>query len=339
MRQRSRKRPHPARKGFSKTRKEIQKTRKGPQKNSKLASYLIHHLQMFIASLGFLSRQPVSTLMTSAVIAIALALPAGLYVALDNVSQLSAGWDGSTRISLFLEDKVDLRQAEKFAAGLRLRKEIENVIIIDRDKGLKQFQALSGFGDAIEFLDENPLPHVITVQPVVEHQHPERVIHLLEALQQENQVELAQLDMQWVKRLYTLLDVARRGVWIIGSLLGLAVLLIIGNTIRLDIQNRREAIEVSKLIGASDAFIRRPFLYTGLWYGLTGGLLAWVLIAISLGIMAEPVQKLATLYHSSYELSGLNHSNIVILIMISCALGLGGSWLAVGRHLKEIEPS
>jgi cell division transport system permease protein len=325
MRQKSRNRPHPA--------------RKGPQKNSKLVSYLSHHLQMFIASLGYLSRQPVSTLMTSAVIAIALALPAGLYVALDNISQLSAGWDSSTRISLFLKQDVDLKQAEKFATSLRQSKEIENVIIIDRDKGLKQFQSISGFGDAIEFLDENPLPHVITVQPVVEHQHPERVIHLVEALQQANQVELAQLDMQWVKRLYTLLDVARRGVWIIGSLLGLAVLLIIGNTIRLDIQNRREAIEVSKLIGASDAFIRRPFLYTGLWYGLSGGLLAWLLIAISLGIMAEPVQQLAALYHSSYELSGLNYSNIITLIMISCGLGLGGSWLAVGRHLSEIEPS
>jgi cell division transport system permease protein len=325
MRQKSRNRPHPA--------------RKGPQKNSKLVSYLSHHLQMFIASLGYLSRQPVSTLMTSAVIAIALALPAGLYVALDNISQLSAGWDSSTRISLFLKQDVDLKQAEKFATSLRQSKEIENVIIIDRDKGLKQFQSISGFGDAIEFLDENPLPHVITVQPVVEHQHPERVIHLVEALQQANQVELAQLDMQWVKRLYTLLDVARRGVWIIGSLLGLAVLLIIGNTIRLDIQNRREAIEVSKLIGASDAFIRRPFLYTGLWYGLSGGLLAWLLIAVSLGIMAEPVQQLAALYHSSYELSGLNYSNIITLIMISCGLGLGGSWLAVGRHLSEIEPS
>jgi len=316
-----------------------QKSHKGPQRNSKLVSYLSHHLQMFIASLGYLSRQPVSTLMTSAVIAIALALPAGLYVALDNISQLSAGWDGSTQISLFLKHDVELKQAEKLATRLRLSKEIEKVVIIDRDKGLKQFQSISGFGDAIQFLDENPLPHVITVQPVIEHQRPDKVVHLVNTLQQESLVELAQLDMQWVKRLYTLLDVARRGVWIIGSLLGLAVLLIIGNTIRLDIQNRREAIEVSKLIGASDAFIRRPFLYTGLWYGLSGGLLAWLLIAISLGIMAEPVQTLATLYHSSYELSGLSHNNIAVLIMISCALGLGGSWLAVGRHLSEIEPS
>ena len=315
------------------------RSRKGPKQNSRMASYLMHHLQMFITSLGFLSRQPFSTLMTSAVIAIALALPAGLYIALDNASQLSAGWDGTTQISLFLKDKVSIEQAEKLAKKLRQDIEIEKVSIIDREQGLKQFMQISGFGDAIKFLDENPLPHVITVQPLVDQQRPDQVIHLVDALQEEALVELAQLDMQWVKRLYTLLDVAQRGVWIIGSLLGLAVLLIVGNTIRLDIQNRREAIEVSKLIGASDAFIRRPFLYTGMWYGLSGGLLAWMLIAASLGIMEDPIQKLAALYHSSYEISGFSSVNITALIVISCLLGLGGSWLAVGRHLSEIEPS
>ena len=315
------------------------RSRKGPKQNSRMLSYLMHHLQMFIASLGFLSRQPFSTLMTSAVIAIALALPAGLYIALDNASQLSAGWDGTTQISLFLKDTVSIEQAEKLAKKLRQDIEIEKVSIIDREQGLKQFMQISGFGDAIKFLDENPLPHVITVQPLVDQQRPDQVIHLVDALQDEPLVELAQLDMQWVKRLYTLLDVAQRGVWIIGSLLGLAVLLIVGNTIRLDIQNRREAIEVSKLIGASNAFIRRPFLYTGLWYGLSGGLLAWMLIAVSLGIMEDPIQKLAALYHSSYEISGFTSANITSLIVISCLLGLGGSWLAVGRHLSEIEPS
>ncbi|NNL06924.1 MAG: cell division protein FtsX [Gammaproteobacteria bacterium] len=312
---------------------------KRSKQNSQLASYLRHHLQMLVASLGYLTRQPVSTLMTSAVIAIALALPAGLYIALDNASQLSADWDGSAMISLFLKDKTDLKQAQKLADRLALSKEIEKVIIIDRDQGLKQFQRISGFGDAIKFLDENPLPHVITVQPAGDQQRPEKIVHLVEKLQNESLVELAQLDMQWVKRLYTLLDVAQRGVWIIGSLLSLAVLLIIGNTIRLDIQNRREAIEVSKLIGASDAFIRRPFLYTGMWYGISGGLLAWVLISVSLGIMADPVQKLAALYHSSYELSGLDIGNITTLLLLSCLLGLAGSWIAVGRHLSEIEPS
>ncbi len=294
---------------------------------------------MLVASLGYLSRQPVSSLMTSAVIAIALALPAGLYIALDNVSQVSEGWDDTTQISLFLKMDTTIKQADALAKKLRLHKEINKVSIIDRERGLQEFQQISGFGDAIKFLDENPLPHVITVQPIIDQQQPNRVLHLVETLQQERRVELAQLDMQWVKRLYTLLDVARRAVWIIGSLLGLAVLLIVGNTIRLDIQNRRDVIQVSKLIGASNAFIRRPFLYTGMWYGLCGGLLAWLLIAISLGIMAQPLERLATLYQSSYQISSLSAGDISMLILISCLLGLGGSWLAVGRHLSEIEPS
>jgi cell division transport system permease protein len=309
------------------------------KKNSRLRSYLGHHLQMFVASLGYLSRQPVSSLMTSAVIAIALALPAGLYIALDNASQVSAGWDDTTQISLFLKMDTTIKQVDQLAKKLRLHKEINKVSIIDRERGLQEFQQISGFGDAIKFLDENPLPHVITVLPIIDQQRPDRVLHLVETLQQERRVELAQLDMQWVKRLYTLLDVARRAVWIIGSLLSLAVLLIVGNTIRLDIQNRREVIQVSKLIGASNGFVRRPFLYTGMWYGLCGGLLAWLLIEISLGIMAQPLERLATLYHSSYQISSLSAANISVLIVISCMLGLGGSWLAVGRHLSKIEPS
>ena len=316
-----------------------QKTRKGPQKNSRLVAYTRHHVQVLVASLGYLTRQPVSSLMTSAVIAIALALPTGLYIALDNASQLSADWDGSTMISLFLKHDVSLKKAEQLATRLRKNKDIEAVRIIDRDQGLMQFQKISGFGDALEYLEENPLPHVLTVRPTEEQQRPDQVVHLVNRLQKEKQVELAQLDMQWVKRLYTLLELAQRGIWIIGSLLALAVLLIIGNTIRLDIQNRREAIEVSKLIGASDAFIRRPFLYTGMWYGISGGLLAWLLITVSLGIMTEPVQRLASLYHSNYELIGLGSRDTAVLIAVSCILGLFGSWLAVGRHLSEIEPS
>ena len=304
-----------------------------------MRSYLTHHLQMCVASLGYLSRQPISSLMTSAVIAIALALPAGLYIALDNASRLSAGWDDTTQISLFLKNDTTLKQAEKLATKLRLHKQIKNVSIIDRERGLQEFQQVSGFGDALQFLDENPLPHVITVQPIIEQEDPERVLHLVKNLQQERRVELAQLDMQWVKRLYALLDIAQRGVWIIGSLLGLAVLLIVGNTIRLDIQNRREVIQVSKLIGASNAFVRRPFLYTGVWYGLFGGLLAWLLIAIALSIMTEPLERLATLYHSNYQISSPMAGDIALMILISCLLGLGGSWLAVGRHLSEIEPS
>lgn len=313
--------------------------RRGPQKNTLIASYLVHHLRVFIASLGDLSRHPMASFMTIAVIAIALAMPTGLYLALNNISGMSAGWDGSTKISLFLRTNVSEKKAQTLAKRLRLHNEIDNVALITKQQGMEQFKELSGFGDALKVLDENPLPIVLTIQPIVDPQRPDKITHLIKELENERLVELAQLDVQWVKRLYALLEIAHRGIWIIGSLLALAVLLVIGNTIRLDIQNRRAEIEVAKLIGASNAFIRRPFLYTGLWYGLSGGLLAWLLTAISLSFLEAPVQKLAVLYNSTFQLSSLEVTNILALIGISCSLGLLGSWLAVGRHLSEIEPS
>lgn len=313
--------------------------RNNPQKNTLVMSYLIHHLRVFIGSLGYLTRQPMATFMTSAVIAIALALPTGLYLSLKNVGSMSAGWDDSTQISLFLHTSATMNSAEKLSQRLQQHKGIERVEVISKQQGLEQLEKHSGFGDALKLLESNPLPIVLTIQPVVDPKNPDKITRLLEELRKDKLVELAQLDMQWVKRLYALLEIAQRGIWLIGGLLGLAVLLITGNTIRLDIQNRRAEIEVAKLIGASNAFIRRPFLYTGIWYGLCGGLLAWLLTALSLYLLDEPVQKLAGLYHSTFRLSGLSISNILMLIGISCLLGLCGSWLAVGRHLNKIEPT
>jgi cell division transport system permease protein len=304
-----------------------------------VSAYFIHHLRVFIASLGHLTRNPMPTFMTSAVIAISLALPAGLYVVLGNVGQLGDSWDNSTQISLYLKPAASLDQASKLAGRLKLHKYIKQVSVISKEQGFALFRENSGFGDALEFLDENPLPIVLSVQPIVDSQQPDRLAKLVAELQQQKLVELAQLDMQWVKRLYAILAIAQRGIWVIGSLLALAVLLIIGNTIRLDIQNRRAEIEVAKLIGASNAFIRRPFLYTGLWYGLLGGIFAWLLTSISLLLLDGPVQRLTSLYNSGFELSGLSLANTGVLLALSCALGLVGSWLAVGRHLDAIEPS
>lgn len=313
--------------------------RKGSSPSAQAKAYFIHHVRVLIGSLGHLTRHPMSTLMTTAVISIALTLPAGLYLALNNISSLSDDWDSSTKISLFLHTDVSDKKAQILINRLQLHNEINHVSMVSKEQGLEQFKQLSGFGNALEFLEDNPLPIVLIVQPIVNPERPDQIRHLLKELESDKLVELAQLDMQWVKRLYALLEIAHRVIWAIGSLLGLAVLLIVGNTIRLDIQNRRSEIEVSKLIGASNAFIRRPFLYTGFWYGLTGGILAWLLTSLSLHMLAEPVEKLALLYHSDFQLSGLSAGDTVSLILVSCGLGLLGSWLAVGRHLDEIEPS
>lgn len=313
--------------------------RRGNQRNTPITAYFIHHIRVLLGSLGHLTRQPLSTSMTTAVIAIALTLPAGLYLALNNISGLSAEWDSSTKISLYLHANTSEKKAQILLNRLQLHKEIDNVTMVSKEQGLEQFRQLSGFGKALQFLEGNPLPIVLVVQPIIDTNRPDRINRLLKKLENHKLVELAQLDMQWVKRLYALLEIANRAIWAIGSLLGLAVLLIVGNTIRLDIQNRRSEIEVAKLIGASNAFIRRPFLYTGFWYGFSGGLLAWLLTTLSLYMLAEPVGKLALLYHSEFQLSGLSLRDTSNLIIISCSLGLFGSWLAVGRHLDEIEPS
>ncbi|MCK4834083.1 MAG: permease-like cell division protein FtsX [Gammaproteobacteria bacterium] len=313
--------------------------RYSPQKSSLLRSYFGHHLRVSLGSLGRLYKQPIATMMTAAVIAIALALPVGLYIGLANIGQVSSGWDGSTQISLFLHTRIKKGDAQKLVKRLEKHRDIKKVELIDKEQGLQQFKEISGFGDALKYLDNNPLPIVLVVHPRILASQPDRTTKLVKDLGKNKMVELAQLDVQWVKRLYTFIEIANRSIWVISSMLAIAVLLIIGNTIRLDIQSRREEIEVSKLIGASDAFIRRPFLYTGFWYGAIGGILAWIITLLSLMMMENPIHKLALLYHSDFQLSGLGAGNTLLLITISCTLGLIGSWIAVSRHLKEIEPS
>jgi len=313
--------------------------RNRPPRKNRPGSYLSNHLRVSLASLGRLYAQPIATLMTAAVIAIALALPAGLYIALNNVAQLSSDWDGSTQISLFLHTHVNKHDAQELMQRLEKHKNIKKIEFIDKEKGLEQFKEISGFGDALKYLDSNPLPIVLVVYPGFNNNQPDRITHLVKELGNNKLVELAQLDVQWVKRLYTFLEIAKRSILVISAMLAIAVLLIIGNTIRLDIQNRREEIEVSKLIGASNAFIRRPFLYTGIWYGAIGATLAWIITQISLLLMEKPIHKLAVLYHSDFQLSGLGAGNTLLLLLFSCSLGLVGSWIAVSRHLKEIEPS
>lgn len=301
--------------------------------------HLLRHLQVFFYSLGQLARAPLASLMTAAVIGIALALPAGLHVLLDNVQQLTGGWDSASRISLFLKRNVGDERARRLAATLRRLPQVAAVDYLPREKALAEFERLSGFGDALKALDENPLPPVLIVTPAPAAATPEAAERLLTHLKQYGPVELAQLDMQWVKRLYVIMALVRRGVLVLGLLLGLAVLLVVGNTIRLAIQNRRQEIVVMKLVGGSDAFIRRPFLYTGFWYGLFGGLIAALLVSLALWTLAGPVERLAGLYQSPFRLAGLGGGELLTLLATGIGLGLAGSWLAVGRHLREIEPA
>jgi cell division transport system permease protein len=162
---------------------------------------------------------------------------------------------------------------------------------------------------------------------------------MLERAQRLEEVELAQLDMEWVQRLSGIIEVGQRGVLLLGALLGLAILLVVGNTIRLTILNRRQEIVVTKLIGATNAFIRRPFLYTGFWYGLMGALVAWFLVGLFISLLSSPVSRLSMLYNSDFSLGGLDLKTSLTLLLTGLLLGLVGSWIAVGRHLQDIEPT
>ncbi len=309
-----------------------------PPWRTRLQAYGINHLHVFFSSLGRIWRAPFASLLTASVIGISLALPTGFYTLLQNLQQLSGGWDGAARISLYLKANVELNQAEHLARKLRDIPNIEDVKLIGKQAALAEFKLLSGFGDALDALDENPLPSVLVVTPVIDAEHPQAVEKLVETLASKPGVELAQLDLQWVKRLYSIMNLVQRGLLLIAGLLAIAVVLVIGNTIRLDIQSRQSEIKVNKLIGATNAFIRRPFLYTGFWYGLFGGITACLLVVIALGILQSPVQRLAGLYDSTFALLNLGWLNSLIVISGATMLGFLGSWLAVSQHIRKIEP-
>ncbi len=303
-----------------------------------LTAYFLSHMQALLHSLGRLVKTPLASLMTIGVIGITLALPAGMHVLLQEFQGVSAGWKNTARISLFLRQDIDGTAVNDLLRRLQAMPGVATVVRITPDEALAEFRQLTGFGEALQALTENPLPFVLVVQPKTDFRDPLLVQSLLHRLRDLPGVELAQLDLAWLKRLFALTDIARRGVLVLGVLLSLAVLLIMGNTIRLAIQSRREEIEVEKLIGATDAFIRRPFLYSGCWYGLAGALVAWLLVNGALWLLSSPIQRLSVLYNSDLSPGGLGMMDSLVLLLTGVLLGTLGAWLAVGRHLREIEP-
>jgi len=295
------------------------------------------HLRALFATLGRLFRTPMSTFLTAAVIGITLSLPASLHVLLRNVSAVSYSWEGSLQASLFLKDSVTPERGRALAQSLAARPGVARASYISREQSLAEFRDLSGFGEALDLLSDNPLPAVIVVTPQ-RNLGEGPTNQLLDALSQLPEVEVAKLDQKWLERLYAILAIVERGVLIVSALLALAVVVTVGNTIRLDIENRREEIIVMKLIGAPDSFIRRPFLYTGFWYGLFGGLIAWLLVHAALEALAGPARRLAGLYDSAYQITGPSAGSVLALLAAGVLLGALGSAWTVGRHLGRYEP-
>ena len=300
-------------------------------------AWVRHHRLSAADSLYRVLENPTASALTWLVIGIALALPIGLNLVLDSARELSASLDSPAQLSLFLQDEVGQEQARQLEMAIVERDDVSAALFVSREQALDEFRALSGFADVLDSLEQNPLPNVILVDPVpgIDGDAARR---LQAQLQTYPEVAQAVLDLQWLQRLNSLMELGRRAVLAVGGMLDLGVVLILGNTIRLAIENRREEIVVVKLVGGSNAFVRRPFLYTGLWYGVGGGACAALLVVVALWFLQQPVGDLAALYQSNFSLRGPGLMGSLNVVLLGGALGLSGAWLAVSRHLGEIQP-
>lgn len=301
-----------------------------------LVLYLLRHLQACIASCGQIRRSPFTSLMILVVIGVALALPTGLFVLLNNATQLSAGWNQSRQISLYLKQDVNDSAAETIVNQVKNEPGVADAQYISPEQGLKTFKQQSDFGSAFAALQHNPLPGVIVVQPAINLQTTAAIQNLLANLRQIPQTDMVKLDLDWVKRLFAIIHLANRLVIALAILFGVGVLLVIGNTIHLSMQRYKQEIRVLKLVGATNAFIRRPFLYTGMLYGLLGGICAWIVVGLVLWSLASASVSVARLYGSSFYLHNLSFSGGIVLLVISGILGWLGSRIAVNKQLKTV---
>jgi len=304
-----------------------------------VGAYFSRHTQVLIGSLGRIVHHPFAALMTMGVIAVALALPLFLSLLLQNARSATGNWNEAYDLSVYMDKKAGAARVQALAKQLRQRGDVAAVRLITAEQALAEFRSDSGFGTALDALEDNPLPDTLVVTPTLAASTPQGTESLKVAIAAMSDVQTVQIDTEWVKRLHAMLDLLRRVVLLTGGLLGIGIVLIVSNTIRLDILNRRAEIEVMKLVGASDGFTRRPFLYTGIWYGLGGGLLALLLVAVASTVLARPVAHLAFLYGSAFSLEGLKIVTGLAVLGLAVGLSWIGSWLAATRHIRSIEPA
>ena len=281
---------------------------------------------------------PFSSAMTVLVMTIALALPMGLSVLIGQVKQLGVNWQEAAQISVYLADDVSAEKQQSLTEQIRQLAGVAQAQLLDKDLALAEFQQHAGMGDALLQLDYNPLPSVIVVTPLSIDGGAAALEPLRDRLAAIDGVEQVQIDLLWVERLAAILAMFERFAGGLGVLLIIALLLVMANTIRLAIESRRDEILVIKLVGATDAFVRRPFLYIGVLYGLLSGVLAWILLALGLAWLNVTVERVASLYQSEFALFGMPFTDGLALVFGSMVLGLAGAWLAVGQHVRAIEP-
>ncbi len=304
---------------------------------TRLSAWIDQHRRSACRSYMEIRRRPLATLMTLLVIGITLALPASLLSLLKISQTITGDHQQTASISLFLKNGIVDEKALKVAKDLEQQSLIDHVELLTSADAMEEFRSHSGFGDALDALDENPLPNVLLIHLLPDSSSID-IRKLAAELKEEPITDSIEYDQGWIERLQAITQAIKRAVEALGFGLGLAVMLIIGNTIRLEIMNRREEIEVIRLVGGSDDFIRRPFLYIGLIYGLFGALIAWLLVSILLMLVSAPLGRLAELYDTTISLTAFSLQALLLLIPIGISFGLAGAWLAVSRHLSSINP-
>lgn len=306
----------------------------GPVRHSRLSMWRRQHAWCMRDSLRQLARRPLGTALTIAVMGLAWALPLAFYLLLVNVQHLGTAVGDSQSINVFLKPGIAADGAAKLAETLRARDGIAAVAVRTPQQGLAELAATQGFGDAIKSLPDNPLPFVLLVEPLPGASRA-RVQTMVAALRAMPEVDLVQDNGQWRARLDALVALGRRIALLLAVLLGAAAVLVIGNTVRLDIRGRADEIAVQQLVGASAGFVRRPFLYEGAWYGLAAGLLAILLVLLLEAVLAAPVRDLVATYAGRLRFGGLGWDTLGAGWGIAIALGWLGAWIASSRHLAR----
>ena len=305
--------------------------------SNQLTAYGRGHAQSLFSSLGRLTSTPFSTITAVLVIAVALSLPTVFYVLVDNLRLVSSRFVDTNQITLFLKPEITDLKAATVAGHLLKIPDIVSVKLITKSQALEEFKQYSGFSGAIEILEDNPLPAIIQVNPQ-SALRADQLEKLSRKIATIPEADFAQFDLQWVRRLQTILEISERGVEMIGLLLGAGVVFIVSNTIRLELRTRQDEIIVSKLLGATDAFIRRPFLYSGFWYGLAGGFIAAMIVTSILFYFEGPIQQLSSLYDSDYQLIYLGPSRVFLLLTAASLLGIAGAWAVLLHQLHKMNP-
>jgi cell division transport system permease protein len=298
-----------------------------------IGAWLRAHRAAIAATIHQFGRQPLSQLLTIAVLATTLTLPIGLFVLLHNADQLLNGWNThQARMSAYLRTSVDDTAAARVANAIAGTAGVASAQLITREQALEEYRNSSGFGEAIAVLGANPLPATVIVEPA-----PQTDLQaLLTQLRALPEVESVSFDLQWVQRLQAISALARRAFHLLAVGIALAVIFVASNAIRIAVAQHHEEIEIYKLVGATDAYIRRPFLYAGLIYGILGALIASAVVAGVIFVMQHQVRELAYLYGSNYALSSLDWRAVGIVAACAALLGLVSAWLTASHHIRQI---